>query len=434
MRPWRDIFSMKAWEEIVQKTDSTAHISKMKSLKAVFDSGVNTPSRALAKITPMIRTYHGFAKSSYANLPKRIAALSIIRQLAEDYMQDFRVNADKAKERVVEVQLPSKDHNKPSEFTNAPVKRNPNTGRYDVGDPYLQTLDRNILSLQNRSYRKAEYLSMLKEYYSKNSQDPNELVRLLTAPQSKGADYTGLAPGVRMEALDPWHRPVEVQFNNGNLNDDDGGDENSASAAFTKWYKTIANHQTPFFLWLEDHPICTADSKEAVSGTATVNYLDPKDAAALAAAGTRHKLAMVYARNGLLWMDEMRPNGFTRIATTAGYTCDSAKGVGDAAAFVWTGREIIIAQHQESAFHHSSFNSGKFVKCAGMLKLNQGRVVYVSNNSGHYKPGKNLLFNFVQEMVGKGLMPGSANVDCFGVNPIYRKNATQFLSDYAKLR
>lgn len=431
MRPWRDIFSTSAWEAIVQKTDSTAQISKMKSLKAVFDSSVNTPARALAKMTPMIRTYHGFAKSSYTNLPKRIAALSMIRQMAEDYMQDFRVDADKAKQRVVGKQF-IKDGQ--SVFTTEPATRSPDTGRYDAGDPYLQTLDRNILSLQNRSLRKAEYLGQLKEYYSKNSRDPRALVGQLTAPQHTGADVTGLAPGVRMEALDPWHRPVEVNFKNGNFEDYGGMDENSAAAAFTQWYNTISKHQTPFFLWLEDHPICTADDKEAVSGTASVAYLDPKDTAALAAAGTRHKLAMVYARNGLLWMDEMRPNGFTRIASTSGYSCGAAKGVSDAAAFVWTGREIIIAQHQESSFHHSSFNSGKFVKCAGMLKLDQGKVAYVSNNSGHYKPGKNLLFNFVQEMVGRGLMNASAEVQCFGVNPTYRNKASLFLLDYAKLR
>ena len=37
-------------------------------------------------------------------------------------------------------------------------------------------------------------------------------------------------------------------------------------------------------------------------------------------------------------------------------------------------------------WNHSSFNAGKDVICAGMLKVHAGTLVYVDNNSGHYKP------------------------------------------------
>lgn len=42
-------------------------------------------------------------------------------------------------------------------------------------------------------------------------------------------------------------------------------------------------------------------------------------------------------------------------------------------------------------FNHSSFNAGKEVMCAGMLVINNGVLVSIDNNSGHYKPDANYL-------------------------------------------
>ncbi|MEW4488916.1 hypothetical protein AB1L42_12590 [Thalassoglobus sp. JC818] len=44
-------------------------------------------------------------------------------------------------------------------------------------------------------------------------------------------------------------------------------------------------------------------------------------------------------------------------------------------------------------FNHSSFNAGKDVICAGVLIVNQGRLKYIDNNSGHYKPDKIQILN-----------------------------------------
>ncbi|MDE2047743.1 MAG: hypothetical protein KGJ44_05005, partial [Betaproteobacteria bacterium] len=107
--------------------------------------------------------------------------------------------------------------------------------------------------------------------------------------------------------------------------------------------------------------------------------------------------------------------------------------VSDAAAFIWTGREIIIAQHQESGFHHSSFNGGGAVRMAGMIKINAGQIVYISNNSGHYKPSKSLLEQFVREMGRRGLLAQSCEVQCQGVTPQYRNSAQHFLAHWAAL-
>lgn len=47
-------------------------------------------------------------------------------------------------------------------------------------------------------------------------------------------------------------------------------------------------------------------------------------------------------------------------------------------------------------FNHSSFNAGKDVICAGFIRANVGVLQSISNNSGHYKPTQQNLWNAVQ--------------------------------------
>jgi hypothetical protein len=425
MRPWRDIFSTPAWEQIIQGTDSTAHISKFQALKAKFDAKVDTPGRKFRHLATLIRAYHSIPKTVFDYLSLRISHLTNIRQHAEDYLVNFRVDMAAAKTRVKKVW-----NSKDSKWNDpVPLTKHEN-GHYMLGNPLHQSVDRNVLSLMMRAERKAVYLIELRKFYASNSQDPKTILDLLAKPQVKTADATGLAPGVLMEQLDPWHRPVEVHFNKkGELvESQELGDTFGMSALFAAWYHKINEHKLPFFLWLEGQPVCTEDDKDKVSGTTSVHYPGS------AAAATQYRLAMVYPRGGRLWMDELRENGSPRIAHTDGYTCSSGKGVTDAAAYAWTGQELLIAQHQESGFHHSSFNGGGLVKCAGMIKLAGGKITYASNNSGHYKPGKHLLANFLQACQSRGLVDANARVQCCGVVPEYDNTVSHFLAHWKQLK
>lgn len=428
MRPWRDIVSTQAWSRIAQSTDSTAHISKVASLRSVFDANVETPQRSLRALTELITQYHAIPKTDYLQLDRRVAALSLIRDRAEHHLAKFKVDMDRAKERFA---LRSDNNGTRLE----PATRNRYTQRYEVGNALHQTLDRNLLTLCNRSFRKAEYLHQLKTYYAAPAaRSPQALLAQLAAPQQRTATSTGLTAGVRMEALDPWHRPVEVDIHNGQLVDQGGlSDDFSMSAAFAQWYDSVGTHGLPFFLWLEGHPICTSDNKEDVAGTASVYYHVP--GAGYDRVPPRFKLAMAYVHGGRLWMDEFRVDGAvaTSVANTAGYVCASGKGVSDAAAYIWTGQEVVIAQHTENAFHHSSFAGGRAVRCAGMLKMANGLLVYASNNSGHYKPGKHLLQQFLQAMQTQGVLAGNCQVHCQGVNPQYSGTAADFLQRWQTL-
>lgn len=57
------------------------------------------------------------------------------------------------------------------------------------------------------------------------------------------------------------------------------------------------------------------------------------------------------------------------------------------AAFVMDNEHnVYIAEKERNEFQHSSFLSGADVSCAGLLKIKHGKVIAISNESGHYKP------------------------------------------------
>lgn len=57
----------------------------------------------------------------------------------------------------------------------------------------------------------------------------------------------------------------------------------------------------------------------------------------------------------------------------------------------------------DKKFHHSSFLSGAPVMLAGTMRVNDGKLIYISNNSGHYAPKIADLLNGVKELPNCGL-------------------------------
>ena len=54
-------------------------------------------------------------------------------------------------------------------------------------------------------------------------------------------------------------------------------------------------------------------------------------------------------------------------------------------------------------WNHSSFNAGKDVICAGMIKIHNGVLQYVDNNSGHYKPTRQHLHAMMTIIANEGI-------------------------------
>ncbi len=80
-------------------------------------------------------------------------------------------------------------------------------------------------------------------------------------------------------------------------------------------------------------------------------------------------------------------------------------GGGGAAIFVMSGNGRIYASktHEPMLFHHSSFLAGGSVASAGELIVENGKLVEISNQSGHYKPKKELNEQLITELENKGI-------------------------------
>lgn len=432
MRPWRDVISVSAWEQVVQKTDSTARIGALTSLSARFDSSVATPKRALEQIGRALRHYHSIEKDQLQTIGERVRALHEVSNAAAFYLTKFKVDLNRASQRAQ--MQPSAPGVKDNVLVQHPSvnrwDRSPETGQFMDGNPARESLDRNLLTLARRSLRKARYLKRLQRYYTEEvSSDPLELVRYLKNPKEDTSELVGLAPGVRMEALDPFHRPVELHVKNGQIQDsDDLDDSYGITAAFGEWLRGVGASAAPFFMWLENHPICLEDDKELISGTRSVSYINAQRGQAVSVGRV-----MLVKPGPICMAVELSDRGPAQVCSTASYISAERKGGLGAAAYVWTeARELFVGQHAEGTFHHSSFLSGRQVRCAGMIKIIDGFVTFISNNSGHYKPGKANLMAFGLWLRQKGAMQADAKVLCLGGKD-FDGNFSGFCSSYASI-
>lgn len=90
------------------------------------------------------------------------------------------------------------------------------------------------------------------------------------------------------------------------------------------------------------------------------------------------------------------------------------------AAFVWTHKEeLLVGEHKADQkvegtytdfFHHTSLDAGNPVLCAGMIRVINGKVELISNDSGHYKPGEANLKRFVRWLQGQDCLTENAIV------------------------
>jgi hypothetical protein len=419
-RPWRDVISVAGWNKAVlrNETATRGRAGAGAKLRGVFDDKYKSANDYLVDLGQRLRAYHNINKTAFETIDKRRDALEDLSERAFKYFKVFNVDIETAAKRTAD--------------------RNPFSGRLSGGDPVLETADRNILSLARRSLRKREYLRLLKAFYDGTgafSANADALFSYLSKPQEKADGLIGLTPGVRMEQLDFMHR--------GDFETDDMGSI-SCGAAFHEWTQDIRCNTVPFFLWLEDHPVCLEDKKDKLE-TGSVEY---------AAANQRFggipiaKLRLVIMGGRLTMIDLQEGLAARRQASTvdckaegakdprAGRTSDGSNYIGQGvAAYVWTQeKELFIAQHMGQQFHHSSFVSGRAVRCAGMICIENGEVTALSNNSGHYKPRKEHVRNFVNFLRPIGPLADHRAV-CVHVGGGYawRGKVADFLRDFDRL-
>lgn len=62
--------------------------------------------------------------------------------------------------------------------------------------------------------------------------------------------------------------------------------------------------------------------------------------------------------------------------------------------------EHINVNKSEWAYRHSTLAGGRPVLCSGLMKVVNGKITYIDNNSGHYKPESANLYNAVKKLEG----------------------------------
>jgi hypothetical protein len=421
MKPWRDVYSTVFWDRVVQRYRSGDLSSKSATVGRWFRS-IGKDGRVLPKqveaISRTLQTYHAARKDDLGNFARRSMLLRTIQDHCDDYVRKYGID----------VSCKQGGH-----------------------DDSLTSLDAFVWSLGRRAGRKAKYIQDLREFYWAEDARPGgsrgnaaTLIAYLRAPIHGHDGLCHLQAGVKLEKHDPYHRAFEMHIrDDGSITGEDimGAPMVYAFAqwaglisAETGWLngQTFANcnpNPTPFFVWLENHPICTAARGDSFGGEV---LLAPWDLAK-AVTGVAYsradlfqgdKIIWAFPKDGLLMKVPIGQLADPRSAVLPFHTCTPEyPGKGhetQSAAYVWSvGGDIFTGVHKPGALHHTTFVSGKKVRCAGMIRVRGGKVEQVSNDSGHYRPdSREHLRPFVQFLIASGVLAPGAMVRGHGFQPM----------------
>jgi hypothetical protein len=337
----------------------------------------DTREVAAARIGRELAAYHAVPKANLQLFTTRAVKLRAVGQMAAEFFARY-------------------------DWTQEQVR-----WRGDAKRDSEQHLARLALSIQNRAPAKAEYLDRMSTFYSSGTKGSTteSLLHLLSKPYKNTPTTVRLHSGVEFEKLDPFHRTFELQMGGVFDRDDEGlyvdgvmrGRGLVLTEAFADWVDACnKDPDTPhFFVWLEQHDICTGSQK----GLTSVRYGDRSLA----------WCKILMPGPPVYWKDSSG-EGEKQIADTVAtrdtnekqhkyfrtYTIDGTEhAVEGAAAYIWdTMDTIFVFAHISGVQHHSSGNMGKAVQCAGNLIIRNGQIVYVDTDSGHYRPTEVHLRNF----------------------------------------
>jgi len=179
----------------------------------------------------------------------------------------------------------------------------------------------------------------------------------------------------------------------------------TAFVEYLAWYPASANDTNPnpsFYEWLEYHPFSIGTP--GIHGDA--RYQSP------------NRISYDGHDLGLVYLPPSRMD-YTRIVTDAGTrfllnTTDfrqSGKGPPGAAAFVWDGDgNLWVHEHGWDGFIHASAKQGKKIRCSGMLVVANGKATCITNQSGHYAPNAQSIYNFVNWLRQRDVLAPNATV------------------------
>lgn len=323
-----------------------------------------------------------------------------------------------------------------------------------------------VATLADKATQKANYIEKLHGFYEgegKGVFKGEDLLNFLKSPpHAAGGVLANLQRGCRMERIDPAHRAFEVHLDPSTpftIDDFQCG----MNFAFAQWCGCLMNHPRdnsvqmvrpnftvndidaaslpPFFLWLENHPICLGANTASFGDGGITNFspaqvtgvlYSPYGQAARAAGGP------IKAVEGIHWLlpssdsvvVEMPlddPKGGMRLFDTM-HLPGKGHEEKQSAAYVWTKCGTLLAgEHAAGELHHSSFVAGDDVRCAGMIRIASGKVQMISSNSGHYRPSEANLRQFASWLNDRQVFSGSAFARFFRGNALVNEDIADFL-------
>ncbi len=439
-QPWRDVMSANAWCELWARASNQTRSQQLDQPITPFQCYVK---KHFDLTGTKIATYHSIPKDKLELFPNREQSLDSLKR----FVLGWTTQGPLGKVIGRRHQAVQKD------------------GTWSLEDDQYSFLRQPVQLLLERCQLKKMYLKNVREYYEhegKVLRDPKNLIDFLAAPKQKLGCLLPPVPGVRMEVYAP--QGISLQFENF---DTGQNAEGALPNAFAQWANALdpqnnnrirPNNQwkpkgkTPFWVWLEQHPICTGEGRivtlllgqepgsvqaDALGCVQKIIAEEKRFEYTL-----RVKWGFLYDSNGDEYDTSQMPGkGGTPNPRTAGVVerlrqnrrpqegietqqnVPVQKNLRKTAAFVWTHRgELLAGVHKATPdrsrgedvytdfFHHTSLDAGNPVRCAGMIRVIDGKVELISNDSGHYQPPVASLQEFVRWLHGKQCLTSNAIV------------------------
>jgi len=336
-------------------------------------------------------------------------------------------------------------------------------------------------AVAHRAEAKADYLNILQRFYrseagAKEVNDPDCLLREIRTAQNKHrapGKMLELYAGCHLERHDPIHRQWEMWFETLPTGQEKftGPQGFPHMTATREWYQELMSGDCnePLFVYLENSPHCRdfgmAGYMKSVEKSVQMGHFSYKGALeywipSKQAGQVRFLDVKMGLQAGVFFLrpdynaqelsqgsvDQNGQMHWMPFDTSWITEAQSEKGATTAfpsMAYNWLkSKELYAALHNpkqgpgaKMSFHHSSFISGGPVRCAGMIGGANGKITYIDNNSGHYKPPYKNLRKLVKYLFNKGFFYDTATVMVLGPKfkglPVNTTGITvrQFLKD-----
>lgn len=109
-------------------------------------------------------------------------------------------------------------------------------------------------------------------------------------------------------------------------------------------------------------------------------------------------LTRVHLQGGLMYTDSAK----SKPLSTRNMVTHNA-GPGKAIYVMSQSGTFHVASHIVGRYHHSSLLAGQAVACAGEMEVDQGKLLWLSNKSGHYQPNLNHLVQVLHQLQKSGV-------------------------------